>query len=109
MFRWLAGRGASRRQVARKLALITDEAWHHAVGGYPFLQGLSYTGNNALRERSAWMLASKSFVGAQGLVLTDTITLSIAIQAALPILQLDPVLYEGWTEIIVYPGGFLVP
>src|SRR3546814_5992091 len=55
------------------------------------------------------VLASKTFSGAQGLEVTDRIMLSIAIQAALPILNLDPVLYEGWTEIIVYPGGFLIP
>src|SRR5690606_10725365 len=27
----------------------------------------------------------------------------------LPILHLDTRLYEGWTEIIIYPGGFLIP
>src|SRR5699024_10633294 len=56
-----------------------------------------------------WILASKSFIGVQGLEMTDGIKLSIAVQAALPVLMLDPVLYEGWTEIIVYPGGFLIP
>src|SRR3546814_8765236 len=35
--------------------------------------------------------------------------LSIAAQAARPVLALDPALYEGWIEIIVYPGGFLTP
>jgi len=62
-----------------------------------------------LRERAAWLLASKSFSGAQGLEVTSDIMLSVAIQAALPILALDPALYEGWTEIILYPGGFLIP
>src|SRR5690606_39392238 len=31
------------------------------------------------------------------------------VQAALPILGLDTSLYRGWTQIVVYPGGFLVP
>lgn len=109
MFRWLAGRGATRRQVARELARITDEAWHRAVGDHSFLMGLSSAENNALRERAAWLLASKAFIGAQGLVVTDEIRLAIAIQAALPILNLDLVLYEGWTDIVIYPGGFLIP
>lgn len=109
MFRWLAGRGATRRQLARELARISDEAWHRGVGDYPFLMGLSGEESDTLRERAAWLLASKAFVGAQGLVVTDEIRLSIAIQAALPILKLDLVLYEGWTDIVIYPGGFLIP
>lgn len=109
MFRWLAGRGATRREVARELARITDTHWGRAVADYPFLVGLSVQENDDLRGRAAWLLASKSFIGAQGLVVTDEIALSIAIQAALPILRLDLVLYEGWTDIVVYPGGFLIP
>jgi Mlc titration factor MtfA (ptsG expression regulator) len=91
------------------MALIGDEAWRHAIGGYPFLAGLSADEEQALRQRAAWVLASKSFVGAHDLVVTEAIMLAIAIQAALPILRLDLVLYEGWTDIIVYPGGFLIP
>jgi Mlc titration factor MtfA (ptsG expression regulator) len=109
MLRWLLGRGASPRQVARELALIDADAWRHAVACHAFLTGLTAEDDEALRQRAAWLLASKTFSGAQGLQLSDDIMLSIAIQAALPILKLDPVLYEGWTEVIVYPGGFLIP
>lgn len=109
MFRWLAGRGATRREVARELARITDEDWGRAVADYPFLTGLSEQEHNDLHQRAAWLIASKSFIGAQGLVVTDEIMLSIAVQAALPVLKLDLVLYEGWTDIVVYPGGFLIP
>src|SRR3546814_555827 len=109
MLRWLLGRGATQRQVVRELALITVDAWQSAVAEHPFLAGLTSEEDEALRRRAAWVLASKTFSGAQGLEVTDRIMLSIAIQAALPILNLDPVLYEGWTEIIVYPGGFLIP
>ncbi|WP_397473858.1 zinc-dependent peptidase [Pusillimonas sp.] len=109
MFRWLAGRGARKRDVARTLAGISHDDWRLVVRGLPFLTGLTADEEEALRVRSAWLLASKSFSGAGGLVVSDTMMLSIAIQAALPILQLDTRLYEGWTEIIVYPGGFLIP
>ena len=109
MFRWLAGRGARQRDVARTLAEISHDDWQRAVQGLPFLAGLSSQEDEALRARTAWLLASKSFSGAGGLAVSDAMMLSIAIQAALPILQLDTRLYEGWTEIIVYPGGFLIP
>lgn len=109
MFRWLAGRGAPRRKVVRQLAEITAGVWRQTVQAHPFLNGLSAQENEDLRERTAWLLASKTFSGVRGLDMTDEIMLSIAVQAALPILNLDPVLYEGWTEIVVYPGGFLIP
>jgi len=109
MLRWLAGRGASRRRVARELALIDAEDWRGAVSRHFFLAGLSPREDEALRQRAAWLLASKTFSGAGGLEVTDEIMLSVAIQAALPILELDPALYEGWLEIVLYPGGFLIP
>lgn len=109
MFRWLSGRGATRRQVERRLALISDADWQLALGRHSFLAGLSAREEAALRQRTAWLLASKTFSAARGMVLTDDIMLSIGIQAALPILELDPVLYEGWTEIVLYPGGFVIP
>src|SRR5690606_35813956 len=109
MLRWLAGRGATQKKISRELEQITPEAWHEVLSGLPFLAGLTPAENEALRQRAAWLLASKNFSGAQGLVLTDSIMLSIAVQAAVPVLELDPALYEGWIEIIVYPGGFLTP
>src|SRR5690606_5699593 len=76
---------------------------------YPFLRGLDDTELRELHARTAWLLASKRFSAAQGMALTDEILLAIAVQAALPILHLDPVVYEGWSEIVVYPAGFLIP
>lgn len=109
MFRWLMGKGARPSRVKRKLAAIDPQQWAAALAQHRFLVGLKPDEQESLRLRVAWLLASKGFSGAQDLVVTDDIMLSIAIQAALPILNLDPVLYEGWTEIIVYPGGFLIP
>lgn len=109
MLRWLSGRGAPQRKVEQELALLTDEVWHRAIAAHPFLAGLTPDENLALRQRTAWLLASKQFSGVQGLELTHDIMLSVAIQAALPIMQLSPRLYEGWTEIIMYPSGFLIP
>lgn len=109
MFRWLLGKGARPSRVERKMASIDPALWSASVARHAFLAGLSAEDEEALRRRVAWLLASKQFSGAHGLEVTDEMMLSIAIQAALPILKLDPELYEGWTEIIVYPGGFLIP
>jgi Mlc titration factor MtfA (ptsG expression regulator) len=109
MLRWLFGRGASPRKVARELAGISDASWRKALAGHAFLRGLSAQEDEALRQRAAWLLASKTFSGVHGLEVDQDIMLAIAVQAALPILELDPVLYEGWTEIVVYPGGFVIP
>lgn len=109
MFRWLMGKGARPSRVERELEAIDPHLWSQAMTRHAFLAGLSTEEEEALRRRVAWLLASKRYSGAHDLVVTDEMRLSIAIQAALPILNLDPALYEGWTEIIVYPGGFLIP
>lgn len=109
MLRWLLGKGARPARIKRELAAIDPQQWAGALAQHGFLAGLSPQEEEGLQLRVAWLLASKGFSGAQGLSITDDIMLSIAIQAALPILHLEPELYEGWTEIIVYPGGFLIP
>lgn len=109
MFRWLAGLGARQHEVDRVMAAITPAQWRRAVQALPFLGGLDQQAQARLKQKAAWFLASKSFSAAHDLVLTDEIMLSIAVQASLPILNLDTALYEGWTQIIVYPGAFLIP
>jgi len=109
MFAWLSGRGARQSRVEQTLASIGEAQWEQAVREHDFLDGLSASELDSLRQRAAWLLASKQFTGVRGLVVTDEMMLSIAVQAALPILNLDPALYEGWTEIVLYPGQFMIP
>lgn len=109
MFGWLRGRGATPAHTARTAASIDPALWHATLGALPFLARLSADDTEALRARVAWLVASKQFSGTHGLEVTDAMRLSIAAQAALPILHLSPSLYEGWQEIVVYPGGFLIP
>ncbi|HRL20954.1 MAG TPA: zinc-dependent peptidase [Alcaligenes sp.] len=109
MFGWLSGRGARRSQVEQTLASMDDAQWQQAVRAHDFLDGLSAQELDSLRQRTAWLLASKQFTGTQGLQLDESIKLSIAVQAALPILNMDPAVYEGWTEIVLYPGQFMIP
>lgn len=109
MLGWLFARGASDADVSHMQARITPELWAQTVSAHAFLQRLTETEREQLKVRAAWFLASKSMSGAGGLALTDGIRLSIAVQACLPILMLEPALYEGWSEVIVYPSGFLIP
>lgn len=109
MFRWLTGRGARSAAIRRELDALAPPVWQRLLARHPFLRGLSGAEQDALRQRTAWILASKSFYGAHGLPVTDAMRRSIAIQAALPILGLDTSLYHDWTQIVVYPGGFLIP
>jgi Mlc titration factor MtfA (ptsG expression regulator) len=109
MLRWLLGRGASATAVAQMQSRITPALWQEVLQAYPFLAALTPTEAEQLQSRAAWLLASKTINGARGKALTDFMRLSIASQAALPILHLSPTLYEGWEEIIVYPDGFSIP
>ena len=109
MLRWLKGRGARPSEVAEMQARISPELWRQVLDAYPFLAALNADESAQLLARSAWLLASKTINGAQGLEVSDFMRLSIAAQASLPILNLAPELYEGWDEIIVYPASFRIP
>lgn len=109
MLRWLKGRGARPSEVAQMQARISPELWRQVLDAHPFLAALTADEAAQLQARSAWLLASKTINGAQGLEVSDFMRLSIAAQASLPILNLAPELYEGWDEIIVYPASFRIP
>ncbi|MCL4108013.1 UNVERIFIED_CONTAM: hypothetical protein GTU68_017041 [Idotea baltica] len=50
----------------------------------------------------------KTFTGVKGFELDEEKKMIIAIQACLPILNLDISYYEGWIEIVVYPDTFVI-
>ncbi|AZV94682.1 hypothetical protein CBF45_13910 [Bordetella sp. J329] len=109
MFRWLTGSGASRSATERMQARIPADLWEATLRAAPYLAALDDTERAHLLQRTAWLLASKTINGAQGMVIDNRIRLTIAAQACLPILHLPVELYSGWDEIIVYPSGFLIP
>jgi len=109
MLRWLKGRGARAAAVEAMQARIPPLLWQRVLEDFPFLGALTPPEQQALLARTAWLLASKTVNGAAGMMPGDYARLAIAAQAALPILHLPPSLYEGWEEIIVYPGGFAIP
>src|SRR6185503_610099 len=61
-----------------------------------------------LKDLTLLFLAEKQFTGTHGLEVTDTMRLSIAAQACLPILELGLDWYSGWRGVVVYPGDFRV-
>ncbi|WP_084070682.1 zinc-dependent peptidase [Pandoraea vervacti] len=87
---------------------IDDAVWHEVVGALPFLSRRSAADLAKLRTLAAEFLAGKHFSTAHDLVLTDAMCVSVAAQACLPILNLPPALYRGWTGIVLYPGEFLI-
>lgn len=70
--------------------------------------GLSAVERAHLRELTTLFLRQKSLSGAQGLEVTTEMALAVSAQACVPILKLGLDYYEGWVEIIIYPGAFRV-
>ena len=61
------GRGARPSAVAEMQARISPELWRQVLQAHPFLAALDDQEGAQLLARSAWLLASKSINGAQGL------------------------------------------
>lgn len=95
------------RHILRRHA-IPHELWLKTSGMLIILQGLSPVEKARLRELATLFLYEKKFAGAHGLRLSDAMCIIIAVQACLPVLQLGLEYLSGWSEIIVYPGPFLV-
>lgn len=87
----------------------TPAQWTKAEQALPFLGWRLPEERLALRELAAAFLTEKEFYGANGLELTDSILMNIALQAALPILHLGLSAYQGWVGVVVYPGDFCIP
>ena len=94
-----------RRIVAR--AILDAALWRQTLAQLPFLAGLSADEQQRLRETVILFLHHKSIHGAGGLVLDQAMTLLIAAQACLLIMNLDIDYYAGWVEVIVYPDEFV--
>jgi len=83
-----------------------DEAlWLQAVKNLSFIEKLPA---DKLKSLVLLFLAEKQFTGTHGLEVTDTMRVSIAAQACVPILELGIDWYAGWSGIVVYPGDFRV-
>ena len=86
---------------------IPDDLWKKTVAQLRFLRGLSPIELKRLRECVTLFLHAKQISGAHGLIVTEEMHVVIAAQACILILNLDLDYYDGWVEIIVYPGEFI--
>ncbi|TAK89435.1 MAG: zinc-dependent peptidase [Burkholderiaceae bacterium] len=93
---------------APRTVSIPDTLWLQVVRQLPWYTWLQTAEQIQLRALTGQFLARKSISAAGGMQLTDTIRVSIATQACLPVLHLGLEYYQGWQEIIVYPGEFVV-
>jgi Mlc titration factor MtfA (ptsG expression regulator) len=98
----------ARLRPSRQRPVIEDALWREVVDALPFLACRPADELDRLRALAADFLASKQFSTAHGLPLTDAMRLSVVAQACLPILNLPPALYRGWSGIVLYPGEFLI-
>ncbi len=100
-----------RRQRLRYLLRrdrVPIQIWEQVVSSAPALTGLSLGELTRLRELATLFLHDKSFSPVRGLDLTEEMRVAIAAQACLLVLELGMDYFDGWTEIIVYPGAFRV-
>ena len=97
---------SARALTSKKVALIDLAAWNHATADYQFVRRLTVEENRRLRLIASDFLARKNIVGAAGFEVDQLVRIQIAAQACILILELDVDYYDGWREIIVYPGQF---
>lgn len=86
--------------------MLDEEAWQ-AVIDLPVFDGLNAEEIARLHELAGRLLADKAFNGAGEFEMDLGMATVIAAFAALPVLNLGYGWYEGWNEIVVYPGEFL--
>ncbi len=96
-----------RARVLRRFPL-DDAEWRRAVSRFAFARDLGAEDTARLRECVTLFFNGKTMSAAGDLELTDAMRVEIALQACILILNLDIDSYSGWSEVIVYPEGFLV-
>jgi len=95
-----------QRRVLRRAAL-PDPLWNEAIRQLPFLAIYDTDALARLREKVVLFLDAKGIVGARGHLVTPLQRVIIAIQACVLVLELDLALYDGFENVIVYPGEFV--
>lgn len=87
---------------------IPHALWEENTCLLVVLQGLSAVEKARLRELTTLFLYRKKFIGAQGLELTKEMCIIVAAQACLLVLKLEIEFFDGWSDVIIYPGAFRI-
>ena len=96
-----------RRQRILRRAVIPDELWDEALALRPFVSIYTADELRRLREKVVLFLHAKGIVGAQGHEVTPLQRVVIALEACVLVLELDMAFYDGFENVIVYPGEFV--
>lgn len=83
-----------------------DASLWQSVAHWPLLQGLSAAELALLQEQAVWFLHTQSLTPIDTEALTDAQRLAVAVQAALPVLNLGFDCFADWREVVIYPGRF---
>ncbi len=87
---------------------IPHHVWQRVTRRVLVLRALDAVQMAHLREMTTWFLDQKSITGVQGLEVTPSMKVAVAAQACLLILNLGVEHFDGWVEVILYPGAFRV-
>ncbi|HEX4944678.1 MAG TPA: M90 family metallopeptidase [Usitatibacteraceae bacterium] len=100
MFGWFGKRDDEAKPIDEGL-------WESATVPYLFMRGLPPADGERLRGIAGRFLARKHFFGTHDLDITPLMHVQVAAQASILVLELGLEWYDGWSEIIVYPGQFV--
>jgi Mlc titration factor MtfA (ptsG expression regulator) len=103
---WPALRRWREARILRSAAL-PDALWQQAVAALPFLARYTSAELARLRDMVVLFLHRKGIVGAAGHEVTPLERTIIALQACVPVLNLDLALYDDFENVIVYPADFV--
>ncbi|QDQ26078.1 zinc-dependent peptidase [Chitinimonas arctica] len=87
--------------------LASSTIWPALGRAMPLLAGLSEAEWNRLESRMNTFLAEKAISGAHDFELDETVLLTVAAQACLPLINLDDSAYRGWSDVVIYPASFI--
>jgi MtfA peptidase len=97
------------RQKSSASAQVSDALWRESMAKHAFLASLDDKSQVRLRDISVLFLGQKEFCGVHGLQITDSMAMSIAVQACLPVLNMAPgqralAWYDDFVGIVVHPA-----
>jgi len=96
-----------RRRLAQAHAEIDPARWRARCAELPLLAGFDAAALAKLCDTAALFLQQKTFEAAGGAQLDQDTAMELALQAALPVLELGLDWYRGWHAVIVYPDEFV--
>lgn len=92
---WREDRQARRHAIPELL-------WQSVLRDLPFVAARQASDLARLRHLCSLFLARKEFHGAHGLVVTDEMALTVAVQACLPLLHLGLAAYDGFVGVVLH-------